>query len=94
MLAQPRSPLHKRAIDPPKQRDTPDDARPGSKAIHKHWPGRGRAGHGRERPVARGQDEVEERHVLERRDEGRDRAPWKAAVEPGRGRARAERCVA
>lgn len=92
-LSQPRSPLHNRAIDPLKQRNAAHNARPGAEAMHQRGPGRPCAGHGRERPVARGQPEVVQRDVLARGEKGRDRAPRDAAAQTGRGHARAERRV-
>lgn len=93
MLAQPRRPLHDRAIDPLKQGHAAHNARPGAEAMHQRGPGRPCAGHGRERPVARGQPEVVQRDVLPRGEKGRDRAPRDAAEQAGRGHARAERRV-
>lgn len=61
--------------------------------MHQRGPGRPCAGHGRERPVARGQPEVVQRDVLARGEKGRDRTPRDAAAQTGRGRARAERRV-
>ena len=62
--------------------------------MHEGEGGRPCAGNGRERPVAGGQQEMVERDVFARCDEGCDRSAWKPATQAGRRRAGAEWRVA